>query len=161
MRKKERWNLHYRMEEGETEAYKGRTKIWYCMCNPVNPAWSPGSWREKCQIRKQELKREVEIETEPPTESLNVLTDCPITEPINQRQQINSAWHEYLLIIVNIKHSYVHLLKGTAAGQSLVHSVPEGPFVHFGVMYCPQLECFSCLLFPIFSILASKVNILI
>lgn len=62
-----------------------------------------------------------------------------MTEPINQCQLIISAWHEYLVIMVNTKHSYIYPLKGTAAGQSLGHAVSEGPFVHFGVLYCPQL----------------------
>lgn len=66
-----------------------------------------------------------------------------MAEPINKCQLIISAWHEYLLIIVTTKHSYIHPLNGTAAVQSLVRAVSEGPFVNFGVMYCPQLKRFS------------------
>lgn len=75
-------------------------------------------------------------------ESLSILTECAITKPIHQPRYFFSAWHEYPLITVDIKHSSFHLLKRTAAGQSVVHSVCEGPFFHFGVIYCSKLKFF-------------------
>lgn len=92
------------------------------------------------QLKWQQLKREGEWKAV--LQSLSILTECTITKPIHQSQYFFFAWHEYPLIIVDIKHSPFHLLKGTAAGQSVVYSVCEGPFFHFGVIYCSKRKCF-------------------
>lgn len=61
---------------------------------------------------------------------------------------IFSDWHEYPLITVDIKHSSFQPLKGTAAGQSVVYSVCEGPFFHFGLVNCSKLEFFLSFVAP-------------
>lgn len=127
----------------------------YSMCNPLNAVWSPGWCKENAREGNKSWRKRYRFVRA--SDSVPQFTNRAIIEPINQCQQLISAWHEYRPITVNIKHSYVHLLKGTAAGQSLAHSVPEGPFFHFRVIYCSRLKWFFSL-FPIFSILVSKPN---
>lgn len=91
----------------------------------------------KKQLKWQELKRKGEC-----LQCLSILSECAITKPIRQTQYFFFPWHEYLQITMDIKHSSFHLLKGTAAGQSVVYSVCEGPFFHFGVIYCSKHKFF-------------------
>lgn len=69
---------------------------------------------------------------------------------MTQCQQIISAWQVYPQIREHkaILHPPTEGPSETAAGQSLVHAVSEGPFVQTGVMYCPQLKLF----FPAFCV---------
>lgn len=93
---------------------------------------------QKKQLKWQELKREGACQAE----FCSILTECAITKPISQTQSFFSTWLEYPPITVDIKHSSFHLLKGTAAGQSVAYSVCEGPIFHFGVIRCSKRKFF-------------------